>query len=221
MRVIAGRARGRRLAAVPGTGTRPITDRAKEALFSILGRAVQGAWVLDLFAGTGGVGIEALSRGAAGCDFVEWAPKAIATIHANLERTGLAGPQARVLRRDVLALLQRPPAQPYHIIYVAPPQYQGLWLRTLRLLDATPEWLASDGVIVAQIDPREDEPVAFRHFGEVDRRTYAGVRLQFYAPFDVEEPEETAEIDEGTEAESAPDEAGVPDQAIAPAGAGD
>lgn len=190
MRVIAGKARGRRLVAVPGDGTRPITDRAKEALFSILSREVPGAWVLDLYAGTGSVGIEALSRGAAGCDFVERAPKAIETIHDNLARTGLAGPTARVLRRDVLALLHKPPPEAFHIIYVAPPQYQGLWLKTLRALDESPGWLADDGMIVVQIHPREDEPVTFAHFEEIDRRTYAGVRLQFYAPLDAEDDAE-------------------------------
>ncbi|MCB0216400.1 MAG: 16S rRNA (guanine(966)-N(2))-methyltransferase RsmD [Caldilineae bacterium] len=182
MRVIAGSARGRRLQPVPGDGTRPITDRAKEALFSILAREVPGAWVLDLFAGTGGVGIEALSRGAEGCDFVDLAPEAIRTIQANLSATGLAGEDARVMRRDAFQLLSRPPEMPYHLIYVAPPQYKGLWLRALLALDAEPGWLAEDGVIVTQIHPREEQPVALEHFEERDRRDYGSVRLIFYRP---------------------------------------
>ena len=111
MRVIAGSARGRKLLAVPGTGTRPITDRAKEALFGILAGRVRDARVLDLFAGTGSVGIEALSRGAAWCDFVELDGAAVRTIRANLERTGLA-PMARVMRRDVFDLLGSSPGLP-------------------------------------------------------------------------------------------------------------
>jgi len=180
MRVIAGRARGRKLAPVPGEGTRPITDRAKEALFGVLGAAVEDARVLDLFAGTGGVGIEALSRGAAACDFVEASPGAARTIRANLEQTGLAGAHARVMRRDVFALLgDRPPAA-FDLVYVAPPQYRGLWERALRALDARPEWVAPEGTIVVQIHPREEAPLALEHFAETDRRTYGSVRLQFY-----------------------------------------
>ncbi|MCE7937800.1 16S rRNA (guanine(966)-N(2))-methyltransferase RsmD [bacterium] len=193
MRVIAGKARGRRLQAVPGQGTRPITDRAKEALFSILGVDVNDAWVLDLFAGTGGVGIEALSRGAAGCDFVEQAPAAVRTIHQNLEHTGLAGDTARVLRRDVFQLLREPPREPYHIVFVAPPQYKGLWLATLRALDAVPEWVTDDGVIVVQIDPVEDAPVTLEHFHEIDRRTYSNVRLLFFVPAEVDGQDDDAD----------------------------
>jgi 16S rRNA (guanine(966)-N(2))-methyltransferase RsmD len=179
MRVIAGAARGRRLSAVPGEGTRPITDRAKEALFSILAPEVPGAWLLDLYAGTGAVGIEAISRGAEGCDFVERAPAAVQIIQTNLEQTGLARESARVWRRDVFQWLARTP-EAYHIVYVAPPQYKGLWLKTLEALDAQPAWLAEDGVIVVQIHPREEEPVALQHFVETDRRNYGSVRLLFY-----------------------------------------
>jgi 16S rRNA (guanine966-N2)-methyltransferase len=179
MRVIAGEARGRRLRAVPGTGTRPITDRAKEALFSILQADVPGARVLDLFAGTGAVGIEALSRGASWCDFVEQAPAALKTIRANLAGTGLEA-RARILRRDVFALVAGAPDVPYHLIYVAPPQYHGLWARTLRGLDDRPEWVQPDGLIVVQIHPREDAAVDLRAFAEVDRRRYGGVLLIFY-----------------------------------------
>lgn len=182
MRVIAGKARGRKLRLVPGEGTRPITDRAKEALFGILGPELPGARFLDLFAGTGSVGIEALSRGAAACDFVEQAPKALETIHANLAGTGLAGEHARVLRREVLAFLAQMPAEPYHIVFVAPPQYKGIWLRTLEALDAQPGWLAEDGLIVVQIHPVEETELAFAHFELYDRRNYGSVRLLFFAP---------------------------------------
>ncbi len=195
VRVIAGRARGRRLAPVPGSGTRPITDRAKEALFSILGPEVPGAWVLDLFAGTGGVGIEALSRGAEGCDFVEKAAKALRTIETNLESTGLASETVRVLRRDVFQLLAGEPEAPYHLIYVAPPQYKGMWRRALEAIDARPAWLARDGVVVVQIHPREDEALELRHLVERDRRSYGSVLLIFYRPR--EEADGEAEIDAG------------------------
>ena len=89
MRVIAGSAKGIALQAVPGSSTRPISDRVKEALFNILGPDIVGARVLDLFAGTGSVGIEALSRGAAQAVLVELRSRAVTTIRANLRRTQL------------------------------------------------------------------------------------------------------------------------------------
>lgn len=101
MRVIAGSAKGARLARVPA-GTRPLSDRAREGLFSSLAGEVAGARVADLYAGTGAVGIEALSRGAASCLFVDSGGAAVRTIRANLAKTGLRG---RVLRADVLRAL--------------------------------------------------------------------------------------------------------------------
>lgn len=105
MRVIAGSAKGVRLAAVP-RGVRPMSDAAREGLFSSLGPAVAGARVLDLYAGTGALGIEALSRGAAAAVFVERSPAALRTIRANLQRTGLAD-RAVVVGLDVRAFLTR------------------------------------------------------------------------------------------------------------------
>lgn len=181
MRVIAGAAKGRTLASVPGSTTRPITDRAKEALFSILAPRIPGADVLDLFAGTGSVGIEALSRGAEWCDFVEKAPAAIGTIRENLDTTGLGG-RAQVYRRDVFDFLASFDGQtgPYDLVYVAPPQYFGLWSRTLTILDGTPDCLASDGTVVVQIHPREEEPLELERLELVDRRKYGSVQLLFY-----------------------------------------
>jgi len=104
MRVIAGTAKGLRLAAVPG-GTRPMSDRAREGLFSSLGERVRGARVLDLFAGTGAMGIEALSRGASEAVFVDVAPAAAAAVAENLKRTNLTN-RARVMRRDARRALR-------------------------------------------------------------------------------------------------------------------
>ena len=179
MRVIAGQAKGRRLRAVPGKGTRPITDRAKSALFSILGNDVVGASFLDLYAGTGQVGIEALSRGATLAVFVERATAALRTIHQNLAHTELES-SARVERADVFGYLARRP-EPFDYVYVAPPQYQGLWANTLQALDASPGWLSDDGWVVAQIHPREYEVLALEHLDLFDQRTYGSVMLCFYS----------------------------------------
>ncbi len=180
MRVIAGSARGRRLAGVPGDTTRPITDRAKEALFSILGPWIEDARVLDVFGGTGAVGIEALSRGARECVFLDLAPAAIRTMRANLEVTKLAR-SGTVLRQDALRWLQRGPreGQSYDLIYVAPPQWKGMWRTTLEALHEHDEWLAPGGLIVVQVDPKEDGPLPGVRWEETDRRTYGGVLLRF------------------------------------------
>ncbi len=179
MRVIAGKAKGRKLKSVPGGGTRPITDRAKSALFNILGEDVIGCRFLDLFAGTGQVGIEALSRGASEAVFVERNAAALRTIRENLAHTGLAG-QARVVRADVFEFLRREP-EPFDYVYIAPPQYQGLWAETLRLLDTRTGWLAEDGWAIAQIHPREYEDLPLQNLLLFDQRRYGGVMLCFFA----------------------------------------
>lgn len=185
MRVIAGRAKGRKLKSVPGKGTRPITDRAKSALFSILGADVIGCRFLDLFAGTGQVGLEALSRGAGEVVLVEQAGLALRTIHDNLARTKLED-GAQVVRADVFVYLGRE-AEPFDYVYIAPPQYYGLWVQTLRALDAAPDWLAEDGWAIAQIHPTEYEPLALQHLALFDQRTYGGVMLCFYAKLEEED----------------------------------
>ncbi len=180
MRVIAGSAKGIRLAAVPGETTRPITDRVKESLFDILGSFVVGACVLDLFAGTGSVGIEALSRGAREAVFVEQDRRALATIRRNLEATRL-GERARVVGADVFAYLERAPEGPFDLIYIAPPQYRRLWVRALQAIDR-PGYLTDDGLAIVQIFPKEDEPVALEHLARTEERRYGSTLLAFYEP---------------------------------------
>jgi len=179
MRVISGTAKGRKLKAVPGEGTRPITDRVKESLFNILGADVRDARLLDLFAGTGGVGIEALSRGAREAVFVEQGRAALETIRANLALTHLAD-RARVVRADVFTFLASSPDAPFDYIYIAPPQYKGLWAQTLRALDANPAWLSEDSQVIVQIHPREFEELALECLTLVDQRKYGSTVLCFY-----------------------------------------
>lgn len=179
MRVIAGSAKGHRLQPVPGDTTRPITDRAKEAFFSILGDWIEGAAVLDLFGGTGAVGIEALSRGAAYAHFVERSGPAVRTIEQNLAHCKLSD-WATVERRDSFVFLERYAGEPFHLIFVAPPQYRGLWAKALLAVDVRPALLAEDAVVVVQIHHREEEPVALENLAEFDRRRYGSVLLLFY-----------------------------------------
>jgi 16S rRNA (guanine(966)-N(2))-methyltransferase RsmD len=165
---------------VPGEGTRPITDRAKEALFSIMGAWIEETRVLDLFGGTGGVGIECLSRGAAWVDFVDLNRKAVETIRTNLTHCKFDR-QARVERLDSFAYLERYHGAPYDLIYVAPPQYQGMWLKALTVIDDKPALLAKFGSVIVQIHPREETPVTLQRLVEYDRRRYGSVMLLFYA----------------------------------------
>jgi 16S rRNA (guanine(966)-N(2))-methyltransferase RsmD len=164
---------------VPGEGTRPVSDRVKVSLFDILGADLQGAWFVDLFAGTGGVAIEALSRGAAGSLLVDKDPRAIATIRANLLTTGLQA-QAEVLRADAFELLARKPHRTFDYAYVAPPQYHELWSRTLTTLDAHIGWLNPDAWVIIQVHPKELRELPLAHLREADRRKYGSTLLVFY-----------------------------------------
>jgi 16S rRNA (guanine966-N2)-methyltransferase len=179
MRVISGKAKGRKLASVPGDSTRPITDRVKESLFNILGADIRQATFLDLFAGTGSVGIEALSRDAKFVLFIDRNRKAVKTVHANLALTQLAQ-QAQVLQDDAFSYLEGPQTQQFDYIYIAPPQYKGLWLRALKALDAQPEWLSPDAWVIVQIHPRELTEFNLEFLIEFDRRTYGSTVLLFF-----------------------------------------
>ncbi len=179
MRVIAGRAKGARLKAVPDKGVRPISDRVKESLFNIIGADIQEATFLDLFAGTGSVGIEALSRGASAVRFVELSSLATRVINENLTSTRLLE-SAEVIKRDALVLLKEPPDQAFDYVYIAPPQYQELWLKALRLIDRHPGWLSADAWVIVQIHPVEYQPEALTSLEEFDRRKYGSTVLVFY-----------------------------------------
>ncbi len=178
MRVIAGSAKGRRLESVPGESTRPITDRVKESLFNILGRDVVGSRFLDLFGGTGAVGIEALSRGADEAVFVELDRHALRTIGHNLQATGFSE-RARVVRGDAFKFVERVGEEPFDYVYIAPPQYQRLWIRALRAIAGSP-LLVEGGLAIVQIYPKEWEELAFPPLELVDERRYGSTLLLFY-----------------------------------------
>jgi 16S rRNA (guanine966-N2)-methyltransferase len=154
MRVVAGRARGVPLAAPRGTGTRPITDRVKETLFAILGARVLDARFLDLYAGSGAIGIEALSRGAAAATFVEHARPALEALRRNLERTGLS-PSARVVALTVERFLSDANPDRWDLVVLDPP-YEA---RAIVLpLDAVAALVAPEGMVVVKHFWRSEIP---------------------------------------------------------------
>lgn len=183
IRVIGGTAKGRRLKLVPGEASRPVMDRVKEALFNILGAGMRNASFLDLFAGTGSVGIEALSRGASSALFIDNDRMAIRTIHENLEHTGLAE-RATVLRASAFDYLRRRQPRTFDYVYIAPPQYKKLWKEALLLLDSQPHHLNPDGIVVVQIDPAEQEPVTLDTLEPYDERRYGKTLLWFFERID-------------------------------------
>nr|PZN40081.1 MAG: 16S rRNA (guanine(966)-N(2))-methyltransferase RsmD [Bacillota bacterium] len=182
MRIIAGRARGHRLKTVKGRGIRPMLDRVKESLFNILQPRLPGAAVLDLFAGSGSIGLEALSRGAARCTFVELEPAHIRVLQENLAATGLGeGAQVEVLRRDVLRAIPELAArgEVYDLVFVDPPYGRDLVPPVLAAL-AEAGLVAPDGVVVAHHHHKDPAPdragdlARFRQlrFGEIGISLY-------------------------------------------------
>jgi len=151
MRVIAGSRKGHKLAAPRGLDTRPTSDRVRENIFNLVG-PVDGAKVLDLFAGSGALGIEALSRGAASAVFVENDADAVRTIERNLDHLRLTG--ARVVHGDVIGTIARE-ATKYDLVLVDPP-YEMLTEIQPRLARHLPPLLAADGLLVVETDARSE-----------------------------------------------------------------
>lgn len=183
-RVIAGSARGQRLVA-PGEGTRPLADRVKQTLFAILEPDLPGAAFLDLCAGSGAAGIEALSRGAARAVFVEKDRRAIAAIEENLRRAGLAGPSATVIRADAAAWLAGPGAAegPFNVVLVDPPYADSALLgRLLALLgaDTAGRLLAPGARVVAKHFWRDRPPAAVGLLASERDRRFGETGLTFY-----------------------------------------
>jgi 16S rRNA (guanine966-N2)-methyltransferase len=154
VRVVAGRFGGRRLRAPRGRDTRPTSDRAREALFSMLG-ALDGARVLDLFAGSGALAIEALSRGAAEATLVERDARAIEVIRANLAALDLGAEEARVVHATARAALRDASARgdAYDLVLLDPP-YRDAPALGRELSQALPAILAPDARVVAESDRR-------------------------------------------------------------------
>lgn len=199
MRIISGQARGRKLLA-PGQlkGIRPTSDRAREALFSIVGDRVAGARVLDLYAGTGALGLEALSRGASTVVFVDYHPKTIELIKKNLntcmQSIAIAdGTPPRILKHDlrrgirIQADLDTSHRQRFDLIFLDPPYGKGLAEKTLQDIDAS-QLCAENSLIIAEEARGVTLPDSFPSLLQLtDQRRYGDTKFWFYTTKNSEE----------------------------------
>lgn len=181
LRVIAGEFRGRRLRTPSGRTTRPTADRTREAVFNILGDLPRGSWVLDLFAGSGAFGIEALSRGAAGAVFVENDRRAFAVLQRNLADLGLLG-RSRAWLRDAARGLGFLAGEGFRfrIAFLDPPYGAGLVLPALQGLISA-GCMAAESLLVVEHNAVEAPPEAIGSFRRSDQRRYGGTLVSFYS----------------------------------------
>lgn len=183
MRVIAGSARGRKLRSIEDHGIRPTTDRLKESLFSTLGPGIEGKRVLDLYAGSGGLGIEALSRGAEAATFVESNASAASMIEANLASTGLKD-RGEVVRQKAERFAggsRFGGRRPYDLVLADPPYDEGIPRSVLEKLSQSGQ-LAPGAMVVVEVSSRLENlepPVGYRL---LDARKYGDSRLLYLKP---------------------------------------
>ena len=201
VRVISGSARGRALKAVPGMGTRPTTDKVKEAIFSMIGPYFDGGYALDLFAGTGGLGIEALSRGMSQAVFIDMEFKSIDTVKSNLKQTGFTD-QAEVYKNDaeraIKALAKRD--MKFDLVFLDPPyklKHGDKLILTMEELGL----IGEDTVIVLEYESSYTYPEKIGSFEEGRKAVYGETTVSIYryeaAGQIAEEPEDEVGTETG------------------------
>jgi 16S rRNA (guanine966-N2)-methyltransferase len=181
VRIVGGSLSGRVLRAPGGAATRPTSEKVREAVFNILGNllgSIDGDHVLDLFAGSGAVGIEALSRGAARATFIDAARPALIAIRTNLRELGLAD-RAEVVAGDaVTSIARHQPAAPWRLVFVDPPYRSELATRAVLALPSG--HLAPDAVVVIEHDRRNAPPDALGSLLRTDLRRYGDTLISFF-----------------------------------------
>ena len=179
MRVISGTCKGKRLFSLKGLNLRPTSDRVKEAIFDILQDQIEGRQVLDLFAGTGALGIEALSRGARGAVFVEESPRSLTVLRKNIEECRVKD-RAQVLAREVMTGIKilEAKGESFQLIFLDPPYGKGVAHKTLKALAAS-SIVSPDTMIVAE-HAAADDISSIPHLERVDARKYGGTRVSFF-----------------------------------------
>ncbi|WP_100373315.1 16S rRNA (guanine(966)-N(2))-methyltransferase RsmD [Bacillus sp. FJAT-45037] len=180
MRVISGEKKGLSLKAVPGSSTRPTTDKVKESIFNMIGPYFDGGLVLDLYAGSGGLGIEALSRGVNQVVFVDQDKKAVSTVKANLTHCGFQE-KAEVYRNDsdraMKALIKRELS--FSLIFLDPPYAKQKLTAEISII-ADHDLLTSDGMIVAEHDAAVSLPETISHLAKVRAETYGDTTISIF-----------------------------------------
>ena len=176
MRIITGTARGRRLKELPGLETRPTTDKVKESIFNIVQFDIEGRRVLDLFAGTGQLGLEALSRGAASCTFVDVRREAAAVVRENLSHTGLAG--GTVIQGDYLAFLNGC-REKFDLLFLDPPYGSGLLDRALETTAAI-DIMSENGIIICESAAESALPCLPAPYEKGREYRYGKIKLTLY-----------------------------------------
>jgi 16S rRNA (guanine966-N2)-methyltransferase len=182
MRIVGGQFRGRTLIGPKGTETRPTSDRVRESIFNILthgstGLELQDARVLDLFAGTGALGLEAISRGAKFCQFVDDSAEARGTIRQNADALGIIG-LCKIWKRDATNLGSCAPQSPYDLVFADPPYNKGLGTKALQAV-VEGGWIVPGSIIVLEESEKAVVPELFR-LEMLDQRTYGDTNIMFY-----------------------------------------
>jgi 16S rRNA (guanine966-N2)-methyltransferase len=182
MRIVGGIFRGHAIQGPSSTATRPTSDRVRESIFNILAHGaarveIDGARVMDLFAGTGGLGLEALSRGARFCQFVDESAEARGLIRRNADALGVIG-IAKIWRRDAANLGPCAPQSPFGLVFVDPPYNRGLGEKALSSL-VEGEWLSPGAVVVLE-EAEKAEIAEVQGLALLDRRDYGDTQVRFY-----------------------------------------
>ena len=180
MRVIACSARGHKLVCLPGESIRPTLDRVREAVFSSLTPYLPESRILDLFGGTGAMGVEALSRGAAAAVFLDTDPRAARLIEDNLRRCGLWRPgEVRVERADALAWMEAYGGPAFDLIFADPPYQSGNYPAILEKVSRK-ELLSPEGSLVVESPKDLELPEASGNLYKAKEKTYGDVRIAYY-----------------------------------------
>lgn len=183
MRIIAGKFKGRKIFALRGNRVRPTPDRVKESLFSILRNRIQDTNFLDLCAGSGNIGIEALSRGASGVTFVDYSAKSIALIKRNLAKCNLTpkSPQITIIRKSAKLAINflDENGKKFDLIYFDPPYDSDIYVEILHEIDKKVV-LADKGLIIAEHSHDKILPGSIGRLSSIDLREYGNTRLSFY-----------------------------------------
>ena len=180
MRIIAGHLKGKKLFAVAGNAVRPTSDRLRETLFNIIAPRIHNAVVLDLFSGTGALGIESLSRGAAQTVFIDHSPKSLAVIQRNIHNCGL-DEQSTVMRRDILKNLNCLQSLNYRfdLVFLDPPYHKAMIAKTLKHLSRS-EHIRENALIIAEHDRREIVSEQTGPITLTDQRIYGQTVVSFF-----------------------------------------